>query len=204
MIAPTPVNAIWSVQCLNERAHDGPKNDSFPRTIQSETRRGLVWNSPGRRSYNRRQVNMVRIQRDRDLPLHYEASPLKAAVMVAGWMVGILATVAGMAGFVRAESTVAEAAAASLILIGGTLVVALIRCRGDGWRTEDRASAGAVSKNPADRMRGGSHAAPGDLVAPSLCPLGAGSHPGPRYSDCDRTHSRARRTPRRPCGARGE
>jgi len=72
---------------------------------------------------------MVRIQRDRDLPLHYEASPLKAAVMVAGWMVGILATVAGMAGFVRAESTVAEAAAASLILIGGTLVVALIRCR---------------------------------------------------------------------------
>jgi len=44
-------------------------------------------------------------------------------------MVGILAIVAGMAGFVRAESTVAEAAAACLILIGGPLVVALIRCR---------------------------------------------------------------------------
>jgi len=72
---------------------------------------------------------MVRIQRDRDLPLHFEASPLKAAVMVAGWMVGVLAIVAGMAAFVRAESTVAEAAAACLILIGGTLVVALIRCR---------------------------------------------------------------------------
>ena len=72
---------------------------------------------------------MVRIQRDRDLPLHFEASPLKAAVMVAGWMVGILATAAGMAGFVGAESTIAEAVAVLLILIGGTLVVALIRCR---------------------------------------------------------------------------
>ena len=72
---------------------------------------------------------MVRIQRDRDLPLHFEASPLKAAVKAAGWMVGILATAAGMAGYVRAESTVAEAAAACLILIGGSLVVALIRCR---------------------------------------------------------------------------
>lgn len=72
---------------------------------------------------------MVRIQRDRDLPLHYEASPLKAAVMVAGWMVGILAIVAGMAAFVGAESMIAEAVAVLLILIGGTLVVALIRCR---------------------------------------------------------------------------
>jgi hypothetical protein len=49
--------------------------------------------------------------------------------MVAGWMVGGLAIVAGMAGFVRAESAVAEAAAACLILVGGTLAVALIRCR---------------------------------------------------------------------------
>jgi hypothetical protein len=72
---------------------------------------------------------MVRITRDYDLPLHFEASPLKAAVKVVGWMVGVLATVAGMAGFVRAESAVAEAAAVCLILIGGTLVVALIRCR---------------------------------------------------------------------------
>jgi len=72
---------------------------------------------------------MVRIQRDRDLPLHFEASPLKAAVKAAGWMVGILATAAGMAGFVGAESTIAEAVAVLLILIGGTLVVALIRCR---------------------------------------------------------------------------
>jgi len=72
---------------------------------------------------------MVRIQRDRDLPLHFEASPLKAAVKIVGWVLGVLVIVAGMAGFVRAESTVAEAAAACLILIGGTLVVALIRCR---------------------------------------------------------------------------
>jgi lysylphosphatidylglycerol synthetase-like protein (DUF2156 family) len=72
---------------------------------------------------------MVRITRDRDLPVHFEASPLKVAVKVAGWMVGVLATVAGMAGFVRAESAVAEAAAACLIVIGGTLVVALVRCR---------------------------------------------------------------------------
>jgi regulator of protease activity HflC (stomatin/prohibitin superfamily) len=71
----------------------------------------------------------VRITRDYDLPLHFEASPLKATVKVVGWMVGVLAIVAGMAGFVRAESAVAEAAAVCLILIGGTLVVALIRCR---------------------------------------------------------------------------
>ena len=72
---------------------------------------------------------MVQITRDRDLPLHYEASPLKAAVKIAGWMVGMLAIVAGMAGFARAESTVAEVLAVSLVLIGGTSVVALIRCR---------------------------------------------------------------------------
>jgi hypothetical protein len=72
---------------------------------------------------------MVRITRNRDLPVHFEASPLKVAVKVAGWMVGVLATVAGMAGFVRAESAVAEAAAACLIVIGGTLMVALVRCR---------------------------------------------------------------------------
>lgn len=72
---------------------------------------------------------MVRITRDRDLPLHYEASLLRAPVKVAGWLVGVGATVAGMAGFVRAGSVVAEAATACLILIGGTLVVALVRCR---------------------------------------------------------------------------
>jgi hypothetical protein len=74
-------------------------------------------------------VHIVRISRDRDLPLHFEASPLKAAVQGVGWVVGVLAVVAGMVGFVRAESTVAEASAACLILVGGTLVVALIRCR---------------------------------------------------------------------------
>ena len=72
---------------------------------------------------------MVRITRDRDLPLYYEASSLKAHVKVAGWVVGVLATAAGIAGFARAESTVAEAVAVLLVLIGGTLVVALIRCR---------------------------------------------------------------------------
>ena len=72
---------------------------------------------------------MVRIQRDRDLPLYYEASSLKAHVNVAGWVVGVLATAAGIAGFSRAESTVVEAVAVLLVLIGGTLVVALIRCR---------------------------------------------------------------------------
>ena len=72
---------------------------------------------------------MVRITRDGDLPLYYEASSLRAHVKVAGWVAGVLATVVGIAGFARAESTVAEAVAVSLVLIGGTLVVALIRCR---------------------------------------------------------------------------
>ena len=72
---------------------------------------------------------MVRITRDRDLPLHYEASPLKAAVRAVGWPAGIVATVVGITGFVRAGSVVAEAATALLVLIGGALVVALVRCR---------------------------------------------------------------------------
>jgi hypothetical protein len=72
---------------------------------------------------------MVRITRDRDLPLHYEASPLKAVVRAVGWPIASTATVFGIAGFARAESTITEALAVSLILIGGTLVVALIRCR---------------------------------------------------------------------------
>jgi len=72
---------------------------------------------------------MVRITRDGDLPLFYEASSLRAHVKVAGWVAGVLATVVGIAGFARAESTAAEAAAVFLVLIGATLVVALIRCR---------------------------------------------------------------------------
>ena len=71
----------------------------------------------------------MRITRDFDLPLHYEASLLRASVKVVGWLVGVGATVAGMAGFARAESVVDEAVTACLILIGGTLVVALVRCR---------------------------------------------------------------------------
>jgi hypothetical protein len=72
---------------------------------------------------------MVRITRDGDLPLYYEASSLRAHVKAVGWVAGVLATVVGIAGFARAESTVAEAVAVLLVLIGGTLVVALIRCR---------------------------------------------------------------------------
>jgi len=72
---------------------------------------------------------MVRIARDWDLPLHYDASPLKAAVRVVGWPAGILAIVAGIAIYVAAGSVVAEAVGAILVLIGVALVVALIRCR---------------------------------------------------------------------------
>jgi len=72
---------------------------------------------------------MVRITRDRDLPVHYEESPLGPVVRAAGWPAGIVAIVAGIATFVGAESGLGEAVAAVFVLIGCTLVVALVRCR---------------------------------------------------------------------------
>ena len=72
---------------------------------------------------------MVRITRDGDLPLHYEASPLKTSVKVAAWPVAILATVGGIAGFVRAGSVAAEAVAALFVVVGCALMVSLVRCR---------------------------------------------------------------------------
>jgi len=72
---------------------------------------------------------MVRITRDRDLPLHYEASPLEPSIGAVGWLAGIVAIVAGIVAFVKAESGMGEATAALLVLIGCTLVVALVRGR---------------------------------------------------------------------------
>ena len=72
---------------------------------------------------------MVRITRDRDLPLHYEASPLKAAVGAVGWPAGVVAIVAGIAAFVGAASVAAEAVSALFVVAGSALVVLLVRCR---------------------------------------------------------------------------
>jgi hypothetical protein len=75
------------------------------------------------------EESMVRITRDGDLPLHYEASPLRAVIGAVGWPAAIVAIVAGIAAFVKAGSGIAEAAAALLVLIGCLLVVVLVRCR---------------------------------------------------------------------------
>lgn len=72
---------------------------------------------------------MVQITRDGDLPLHYEASPLKVGVGAVGWLVGIAAIVGGIAAYVDAGSFLSEAIAVCLVLIGCTLVVVLVRCR---------------------------------------------------------------------------
>jgi len=72
---------------------------------------------------------MVRIARDPDLPLHYEASPLKAAVGVVGWPAGIAAVVAGIAAYAGAGSVAAEAVSVLSVGLGATLVMALVRCR---------------------------------------------------------------------------
>lgn len=71
----------------------------------------------------------MRIERDRDLPLHFEASPLGGATKAAGWILGIGATVVGIAVFVRAEAVAAEIGTMALVVAGGTLVVFLVRCR---------------------------------------------------------------------------
>ena len=72
---------------------------------------------------------MIQINRDRDLPLHYEASPLEPAIRIASWPAGIVAIVAGIATYVKTASGTGEVMAAVLVLIGCTLVVALVRCR---------------------------------------------------------------------------
>ena len=72
---------------------------------------------------------MLQITRDGDLPLHYEASPLRAAFGAGGWPVGIVAIVGGIAAFVRANSVASEAVAAFFVVAGCALVVLLIRCR---------------------------------------------------------------------------
>ena len=72
---------------------------------------------------------MVRISRDQDLPLHFEAVALRARLKVVGWPVGLVAIVAGVTLVGRVGSPLAEAVGVVLAMVGGTLVVALIRCR---------------------------------------------------------------------------
>ena len=72
---------------------------------------------------------MLQINRDQDLPLHYEGSPLEPSVRVVGWPAGIVAIVAGIATFAKTAPGMGEVMAAVLVLIGCTLVVALVRCR---------------------------------------------------------------------------
>lgn len=72
---------------------------------------------------------MVRIERNKDLPHHWEASPLRTPVRVLGWPLAVLATVGGIVIFVKAGSAAAEAVAAFLVVTGCALVVLLIRCR---------------------------------------------------------------------------
>jgi hypothetical protein len=72
---------------------------------------------------------MVQITRDRDLPLFFEASPIQGWVRTVGAALGAVATATGIVAFVNSVSMVAEIAAVVLIFAGGTLVLALIRCR---------------------------------------------------------------------------
>ena len=72
---------------------------------------------------------MVRISRDQDLPLHFEAVALRAPVKVVGWPVGMAAILAGVMLVGRAGSPLTEAVGVVMAVVGGTLVVALIRCR---------------------------------------------------------------------------
>jgi hypothetical protein len=72
---------------------------------------------------------MVQITRDVDLPLHYEASPLRAAVGAVGWPAGMVAIAVGIAAFVEAGSVAVEAVSALFVVAGSALVVLLVRCR---------------------------------------------------------------------------
>jgi hypothetical protein len=72
---------------------------------------------------------MVRITRNRDLPLHYEASPVEPAIRAVGWPAGIVAIAAGIAAFVGAGSAAVEAVSALFVVVGSTAVVLLVRCR---------------------------------------------------------------------------
>lgn len=72
---------------------------------------------------------MVQITRDEDLPLHYEASPLKMAVAAVGWPAGIAGIFGGIAVYAGAASVVTEAVSVLSVGLGVTLVMALVRCR---------------------------------------------------------------------------
>jgi hypothetical protein len=72
---------------------------------------------------------MVQIDREPDLPLHYEASPLEAVVAAVGWPAGIAAIIGGIAIYAGAASVVSEAVSVLLVGLGVTLVMTLVRCR---------------------------------------------------------------------------
>ena len=144
---------------------------------------------------------MVRIARDWDLPFHYDASPLKAAVRVVGWPAGILAIVAGIAIYVAAGSVVAEAVGAILVLIGVALVVALIRCRLYEVTVGERITKlhlGAISQDTADRLCRGGGGTARILMASVLRSSGTGDQFERRYAVTDRADPRPRRASRRP------
>jgi hypothetical protein len=75
------------------------------------------------------RAQRLRIVRDGDLPLHFEAMPLRTPVLAVGWPAAVLACAAGVGLFVQSTSMTGEALAASLVLVGCSILVALVRCR---------------------------------------------------------------------------
>lgn len=64
-----------------------------------------------------------------EVPDHYEGVPLKKAVQLSGWFVGLVLTVGGVCGMVLAAGTVFEAAGALCAAVGAIVLAGVIRCR---------------------------------------------------------------------------
>jgi len=70
---------------------------------------------------------VIRIGRDQSIPLYVETIPLKTKVRVPGLVLGVLVLIAGFAEAVWAEGPAGRVAGPLLVMIGGLLVIAIVR-----------------------------------------------------------------------------
>jgi hypothetical protein len=72
---------------------------------------------------------MIRIGRDQSIPVYVETIPLKPTSRVVGLLLGVLLLVGGFAEAIWADGTSGRVAGPLLVMAGGILVIAVVRCR---------------------------------------------------------------------------
>ena len=72
---------------------------------------------------------MIRIGRDQSIPVYVEEIPLKPFVRVAGLALGVLVLIGGFSEAIWAEGSSGRVAGPLLVMAGGIVVIALVRCK---------------------------------------------------------------------------